>query len=420
VNAGKLVALALLGCACVPATAGAATLSNANGRMVYTDAPGADTTVEFEPQAGSVYVGPFTGTATGCSKVGTQQVLCPAAGELTADFGDGDDTAWVPRELRSSLYGGPGDDRLVVLIPAAATISGGPGLDTALLQRSDGQPVEASLGGVADGGAQAIIASDVENLSVYTTGRATLTGDGGANDLTSYDGDDVLTGGAGSDVLSSGAGADRLMAIDGEVDRVECGAGNDTAVVDAVDSVGDSCENVVVGRFSAPVDLPPQVAFKAGETFEVAAYDDRAVVSVRFLSGDKTLCTATAAPFRCAFNATVDDVGRKTIVAVAVDSAGQSATAIRTLTISRFIPDSLSLAVKRQGKRYVATGKLALPAGVPCTGEVAVAVGRTTRSGKLSRTCTYKVTLPSGGRFVATYGGTRAIESLRSAARTVR
>ena len=46
--------------------------------------------------------------------------------------------------------------------------------------------------------------------------------------------------------------------------------------------------------------------------------------------------------------------------------------------------------------------------------------GKTTRTGKLSRTCTFRITMPSGGRFVATYWGRRAIEPKRSAARTAR
>jgi hypothetical protein len=84
------------------------------------------------------------------------------------------------------------------------------------------------------------------------------------------------------------------------------------------------------------------------------------------------------------------------------------------------VPRSVSLTVKRQGKRFVASGKVAMPAGIACAGAVAVKAGKTTRTGKLSRTCTFRVVLPSGGKFVATYGGTTAIAPKRSSARSAR
>jgi hypothetical protein len=250
-----------------------------------------------------------------------------------------------------------------------------------------------------------------------------LTGDAGANELSGGDEADTLTGGAGSDVLFGHGGDDTLDARDGETDRVECGSGTDSALVDPFDQVGDSCEQVQVTQLSAPPrgDQPPRIAFKPGDPLEVTAGDDHGIASVRFSAGEKTLCTDTTAPFTCAFRPGVEDVGRKTIVAVATDTAGQTATAVRTLIVPRFAPRAVSLSVKRHGRRrFVATGKVTLPAGVPCAGEVAVKAGTTTRSGKLSRACTFRIVLPAGGRFVATYRGTAAIEPKRSPARSAR
>ena len=222
-------------------------------------------------------------------------------------------------------------------------------------------------------------------------------------------------------MLVGRGGDDTLDARDGETDRVECGSGADTALVDPFDHVSESCEQVQVTQLgSALDDLPPRVEFKPGSALEVTASDDRGVASVRFSAGEQTLCTDTTAPYTCDFRPGVGDVGRKTIVAVAVDGAGQTATAIRTLVVPRLKPRSVSLTVKRQGRRFVATGKVTLPRGIPCDGEVAVKAGKTTRTGKLSRTCTFRIALPSGGRFVATYRGTAAIEPKRSPARSAR
>ena len=58
-------------------------------------------------------------------------------------------------------------------------------------------------------------------------------------------GADVLHGGLGRDLLRGGDGNDVLRAADGDFDRLRCGAGNDTAVVDAADTV-TGCERVTV------------------------------------------------------------------------------------------------------------------------------------------------------------------------------
>jgi Ca2+-binding RTX toxin-like protein len=441
------VAAALVGAGVLPVTADAAVLVKSGGTLTYTGQPGEPNSVEFEPSGPVVYVGPMKGTVTGCDQVGPTMFACLNINSITADLGDGDDRAWAGGPFRSALSGGPGDDDLILFAPGnGSVLSGGPGIDTAVISSRAAEPISITLDDVANDGVKGSsvnVAPDVENLSAQSVywpngalvadryGPITLTGDADANELTSDDGNDTLTGGAGSDVLIGRGGDDTLDARDGELDRVECGAGTDTALVDQLDQVSDSCEHVQVQVTPSPEpppppavqaldDQPPRVAFNPGTALAVTASDDRGVASVRFMAGETTLCTDTTAPYTCDFRPGVKDVGRRTIVAVAVDAAGQTATAIRTLVVSRFVPRSVSLTVKRQGKRFVASGKVALPAGIACTGTVTVKAGKTTRTGKLSRTCTFRVVLPSGGRFVATYGGTTAIEPKRSAARSAR
>jgi hypothetical protein len=78
----------------------------------------------------------------------------------------------------------------------------------------------------------------------------TILGEGGNDTLLGGAGSDTIEGGAGNDVVIGGSGADRLygnggsdtiVANDGERDVIDCGAGNDRAVVDAKD-VTKNCE----------------------------------------------------------------------------------------------------------------------------------------------------------------------------------
>ncbi len=85
-------------------------------------------------------------------------------------------------------------------------------------------------------------------------GNDTLLGGMGDDRLGGGPGNDVLIGGAGADVLVGGPGSDTIYAADGERDIIDCGTGNDRAVVDAVDVV-KNCE--VVQTVSAPGANPP-------------------------------------------------------------------------------------------------------------------------------------------------------------------
>jgi Ca2+-binding RTX toxin-like protein len=66
-------------------------------------------------------------------------------------------------------------------------------------------------------------------------GNDSLYGGSGSDRLSGNAGNDRLEGGAGKDSLAGGAGRDRINAKDGKRDRVDCGAGRDTATVDKKD-----------------------------------------------------------------------------------------------------------------------------------------------------------------------------------------
>ena len=168
------------------------------------------------------------------------------------------------------------------------------------------------------------------------------------------------------------------------------------------------------GTVEVPVviadDAPPRIAWRAGSDLGVVAEDDRGVAMVQWRDDDRVLCTDTEAPYDCEFRPRIQDVGNNTLVAIAVDSAGQTAVAVTSRAVERFTPVAVSLTVKRSGSRYVASGAVTLPAGVPCSGTVVV--GK--RKGRLSRSCTFRFPVPRASRYVADYlGTTRSLPSAR-------
>ncbi len=99
--------------------------------------------------------------------------------------------------------------------------------------------------------------SDTLTAGVVTMQRLpTLAlGGPGNDDLLTGPADDDLTGGPGRDVIHSAGGNDLVDVRDGEPDTVDCGDGNDIAIVDAEDSV-TSCETLLSER---PADSPAPV-----------------------------------------------------------------------------------------------------------------------------------------------------------------
>jgi len=210
-----------------------------------------------------------------------------SGGDDHIEAGDGNDS------ISPDTYYGPGNDY----------VDGGAGIDKvddwSIPDADYHPPVSVSMDGVAnDGrpgegdnvvnvekieshvsGTLAGGASDDE-LTVWANideGNSTLIGNGGNDKLTAGDyqdnldggpGNDVLNAGFGNDVVTGGPGQDTILADatsascgwysytckipfgndvvnarDGEADTIDCGVGDDTANVDAIDTVAN-CEHV--------------------------------------------------------------------------------------------------------------------------------------------------------------------------------
>jgi Ca2+-binding RTX toxin-like protein len=380
----------------------------------------------------------------------------------TLDGGTGDDNVYGGNGP-STLLGGPGDDDVEggsandVIDGGAGDdylyggggaddVHGGSGIDFTD-EGASGDPapnVNVTLDDVADDGGPNEgdnLHSDIEDAGGYTEstgstasqGVVRMVGSAGSNSLfiesSSSRGD--ITGGPGNDILSGGPLDDSINSRDGFADRVTCGPGNDTVVADTLDTVSDSCENVQLADVgNATEDHAPTVAFvnpaKSGQSIATSkptvlsatAADDRGIAKVQFVDDDKVVCEDTTAPYTCNYQPRGGDVGRNTLAAVAIDTAQQSATAFRTVSVGRFAAKSVSLKVspKKDAKlpfSFTASGKVTLPSTVSrsqgCKGAVVsvqVKAGKATvsnRRTKLKANCTYsqKVTFRDRKRFTS-------------------
>jgi hypothetical protein len=457
----------------LPSSAHAATLVKSGSTLTYTAAPGRASTVTFrvlDPgNPGTVRVeragdgDPIQ--ATGCVPAG-QDFTCTGIERIVAALGDGTDRADASTFTGPIAFdGGPGADQLFggaaadaldggdgddVLDGGAGTdtisgnagddalnggtgadaLSGGAGLDAATHVMLVAAPAASvSLDDAANDGLPGEgdnYASDIEDVSILGQGPvvpsgSTLIGSAGPNELVTGAGNDTISAGAGLDRVTADAGEDTIDVRDGYSDRVRCGPGTDTVVADTLDLIGADCETVnVADAGNALDDRPPTIAWafpKANARLKadpsnpltVTAADDRGIALVRFLDDDEVICEITAPPYTCGYRANTGDVGRNTLSAVAVDTAGQTTTIQRAVTVNRFRP-ALKLTIER-GFRI--TGRLE-SAGAGCRGTVTVraVVGKrtlATRKLKLSSRCTYKTTIKiarrSGLRFRANFGG---------------
>jgi len=73
-----------------------------------------------------------------------------------------------------------------------------------------------------------------------------LTGTRHRDRINGRKGADKINGRGGSDVLTGGPGADKIMARDGHQDTIDCGPGNDIAIVDRAENGVYECEHVRV------------------------------------------------------------------------------------------------------------------------------------------------------------------------------
>lgn len=154
------------------------------------------------------------------------------------------------------INGGGGDDELDGG-PGADVLNGGPGDDVVSYSGTTG--VSVTLDGMANDGAPGEgdnVGADVEDI-FGSDGPDTLVGDGGANTIDGGAGNDRITGGAGKDALFGGDGDDVINAQDGQVDRIDCGAGSDDATVDRNDIV-HNCEHITEPPISDDLTLLPR------------------------------------------------------------------------------------------------------------------------------------------------------------------
>jgi hypothetical protein len=424
-----------------PALARASSLAVAGGTLTFTPAAGAVNQLDLA-NGPTVNITVLPGDADppspgpGCTANTATTFTCDGVARIVADLGGGDDyfdatDVAVPVQLEGgegadtvaggsgsdSVSGGPGED---LLYPALGTdvISGGGGIDRMIF--GDRTAISITLDGVANDGGPGEgdnILPDVEDVTVGAAASSTvvLVGSAASNSLDVDGGGAQITGGPGSDTLSGSPLDDTLDARDGYPDRVFCGAGTDTALLDPLDTVASTCENAPVASVPGLEDVPPTVAwtapaansFPGSTTLAVNAADDRGVAKVQFYDDDRLLCEDATAPYECPFTARPADVGSNTLIAIAVDGLGQTSSAIRRVTVTKFRPRlSLSLSPSRDRAapyRFRARGTLS---AAPCTGTVTVtatAGSRTvlTRRAKVNASCNYSVTLRFSSRVAA-------------------
>ena len=207
---------------------------------------------------------------------GGGDLLQGKAGSDRLDGGPGNDRAFGGAGA-DDVRGGSGNDALGGGLGPDG-LSGGSGRDIVVYGQRRA-PVVVTIGAGANDG----VASERDNVKADVEsvqggrGNDVLTGNGRSNRLFGGGGKDRLRGKGGSDVLIGGEGDDRLDAREsatatadaaqaGSVDRVVCGGGNDTALVDPVDVVDLDCENVVGGGQPVPSQNRPPTGIALSNT----------------------------------------------------------------------------------------------------------------------------------------------------------
>jgi hypothetical protein len=401
-------------------------------------------------------------------------------GTDTLDGGDGADSL-NGGDGADKLDGGAGDDSLNGGA-GADDVHGGDGVDFADQTPPSSAPVDQTLtlDDLPDDGAAGEgdnIHSDVENANT-SLGNDRIVGSAADNGLVGDAGDDDITGGDGQDVLQGGDGNDVIHAQDGVADTIACGPGIDEAFVDSIDTVIDQpnadptldehCETVHTATVAPPpppptrpVDALPTVSFASpaeGATLPVGstvvtinASDDKGIAKVTLFDGGKVVGTDTTAPYDITYSPTAADAGSHTLVATASDTADQTASALRKVTVGNsstggsgsataaVAPRSVSATVlptRDRTRPYTFTikGAVGLPAGVTkaqgCASGTVKVTGRRglktafAKTAKLKQDCTYSVTatVTRKGRvkITARFSGNSALKAKSSLTRTVR
>jgi Ca2+-binding RTX toxin-like protein len=175
----------------------------------------------------------------GLSVVSGEDQVCGQPVQNTTKCVDTGTLAGVPNGTTGSgedpsVLLGDGNDTLVSDSVGELTVFGGPGNDRMI---GGSRP---SVFADFEGGPPTIVDSS-ENFN-GGGGNDVLIGNGQPDLLNGGSGNDILNGGPGRDSLYGGAGNDFLNARDGHRDAViDCGPGNDRAKVDKVDPKPISC-----------------------------------------------------------------------------------------------------------------------------------------------------------------------------------
>jgi Bacterial Ig domain/RTX calcium-binding nonapeptide repeat (4 copies) len=405
--------------------------------------------------ANDQFRGLTTVTATISGGEGNDALSGGAGNDKAIDGGPGDDDL-DGFAGTDTLLGGDGND---TLRPNTGTdnMTGGDGFDVAVYGRRTSPTF--SLDGLANDGAAGendLIGADVEGIEATAddvSQTVTITGDGRNNRLRASFGKGAINGGEGSDFLEGGPQDDTITSRDGSNDFVVCNGGTDTVIADTIDTISPSCELIQSqaspgGPFD---DRPPSVAWTApaaaasltangATTLTVNATDDRGVARVQFLDDDRVVCEDATAPYSCAYQPRGGDVGRNTLIAVAVDGANQTTSVPRPVSVRRFDPRDLGITLRpgrdrRAPYSFRASGRLQRPDIVSpsqgCSGTVTLTAKRgtktvSTKRARLSRTCEYQATFrfrsrtASRLRFRASFGGNDVLSTKTSRTRTAR
>ncbi|HET8759293.1 MAG TPA: thrombospondin type 3 repeat-containing protein [Solirubrobacteraceae bacterium] len=193
---------------------------------------------------------------------------------------------------------------------------------------------------------------------------------------------------------------------------------------DGVPDATDSCDTVAGPAphgcpvQPSPPNRAPTVRFRAplagtgiGPSFAIVldVADDSGSPTVSVFDDDGTICVLRRAPYACTWTPTGADVGRATLLASAVDSAGLSTLGIVRVRVNRFVASLTQRQRHRKGVTRV-SGRLVLPAHVTraqgCRGTVRIRLRKARRTAKVTRRCRYSARLPfRPGRARVRFGG---------------
>jgi Ca2+-binding RTX toxin-like protein len=232
-NVGRLAA----GDGCVQASAGAVSCPAPPLNLLVATGEGGDDSVVVDPSVPATVAVRINGNAGSDTLVGGvgsdtleagENYKNPDSGNDTLEGNGGTDVLFADPGA-DVLRGGPGNDLLASSVPTCQghTYEGGPGIDTVSYARATvGVTVTVEGSGGPSGCATPDRLLDDESLEGSDL-PDTLVGDNGRNSLLGHLGADTFIGKGGDDFVD---------AADGRRDkRVDCGGGNDEALLDGSD-----------------------------------------------------------------------------------------------------------------------------------------------------------------------------------------